>query len=187
MKTGISVHAKIDKILFLFTLALIVTCGTLENFKEPAPDYTKTRKLARRTPTVAEIRIKINALVYKPNQGQGFDYKETTAGQDLNIWVLTHKSVLEIALFNMPAGFQLLVIGHTDSVGPRLPDPGTKRKGNLYYSRERARLVYQALITAGLPADKIGYAGIADDELLKDRAHDDPGHRRVTFRITMSQ
>lgn len=120
-------------------------------------------------------------LTYAP-YGKGFGYKETSVPKsDFEDWLSRFKPQIEEALNAVGPGFVIQVTGHTDSIGPRFPE-GSK-KGNVHYSTERAKSVYNALQNMGIPTDKMSYKGIADDEVLPGTANKDRKNRRVTFKI----
>ncbi len=81
----------------------------------------------------------------------------------------------------MGEGYALQVTGHTDSSGPRNAE-GNK-KGNIWYSTQRAKNVYNALSNADVPTSHLTFTGVADDELLPGLDKYDQRHRRVTFKI----
>ena len=72
---------------------------------------------------------------------------------------------------------ELVVIGHTDTVG--------SRESNDELSRQRAASVRAMLIEAGFPADKMEIAGRGERELLVPTANevDEPRNRRVEINI----
>ncbi len=120
---------------------------------------------------------------YSPG-GKGFAYKmSNVTPADFQAWAGKHKESFQKVLDQIPAGYVLQVTGHTDNVGPRDADTSTGRKGNIFYSTERAKAVHGALVNAGLPAAKMTYKGIADDELLSEFPADDQRQRRVTYKI----
>lgn len=84
---------------------------------------------------------------------------------------------------NLPPDLVLEIVGHTDESGPREAQPELGKKGNLWYSQQRAQRVYDALVKAGIPKDKIRAVGVAEDELIPGIDPYDQRQRRVTFRI----
>lgn len=123
----------------------------------------------------------LSSLSYSPN-GQGFAYKSSYVNPtEFNTWATQFKPQIETALNALAPGFKLQITGHTCAIGPR--DGDGAHLGNVYYSTERAKAVYQALINAGLPKDKLTYKGIANDEPLPGAAPKDQKNRRVTFKI----
>ncbi|MCE9598700.1 MAG: OmpA family protein [Spirochaetia bacterium] len=123
----------------------------------------------------------LSALAYSPNGG-GFPYKSTYVNPaEFNSWATKYKSQIETALSALPIGYKLQITGHTDSTGPR--DGDGMRKGNIWYSTERAKAVHDALIAQGIPKDKITYRGIANDEPLPAIASNDQMNRRVSFKV----
>lgn len=120
-------------------------------------------------------------LSYSPNGG-GYGYKSTNVGADANRWATSAKDQINQALSQVGDGYVLQVTGHTCSIGPRTA-PGDGRRGNEWYSEQRARGVRDALVRAGVPAANLVVKGVADDEPVSGVATDDQRQRRVTFQI----
>ncbi len=94
---------------------------------------------------------------------------------------LTQESQAELdtirrVLAERPA-VELLVIGHTDTVG--------SKESNDKLSRQRAESVRAMLIEAGFPAEKMAVAGRGERELLVPTADEveEPSNRRVEINI----
>ena len=122
---------------------------------------------------------------YSPDN-DGYGYKEVAFPlKDQKYIEDKLKQPLEEALNKVGDGYVLQVTGHTCSIGPR--DQVGYRKGNVWYSTQRAKGVYDALIKAGFPKDKLTYKGVANDEPLVGADSDDPENRRVTFKIVPQQ
>ena len=120
-------------------------------------------------------------LVYLPNE-KGFAYKSTKISKkDFNKWAFANRKVLRQMILGLDDGYILQIVGHTDSSGPRLAEG--PRKGNIWYSTQRAKEVYKALIRYKFPADKLGYTGVADDELFDFSNPKAQSNRRITFRV----
>lgn len=157
----------------LFATSAFVSCGGGEEQADPNQE------------AIAKARSLIQDLNYSPN-GKGFGYKKTKVPEkDFKEWLAQFKPQLNDALNAIAPGFALQVTGHTDSIGPRFPE-GSK-KGNVFYSTERAKGVYEQMIKEGLPQDKLTYKGIADDEALPGTQHMDARNRRVTFKIVQKE
>jgi len=125
----------------------------------------------------------LSSIAYSPG-GQGFGYKTTAINPaDFNTWATQFKPQITAALDQVGAGFVLQVTGHTCSIGPRDAVQAEGKLGNIYYSTERAKAVYQALINAGIPANRMTYKGIANDEPLSGVDSQSQRNRRVTFKI----
>lgn len=122
-------------------------------------------------------------LSYSPNREAGYGYKQTAfPAADQRYVGDTLKEPLQNALNQVGDGYVLQVTGHSDSTGPREAYAG--KRGNVYYSTQRAKGVYDALVSAGLPKERMTYKGIADDELLGGSVDPDASeNRRVTFKI----
>ena len=123
----------------------------------------------------------VGGLTYSPG-GNGFGYKSVSVPQgDFKKWASKNRSKIKDALGALEKGYVLEVVGHSDSSGPRNA-VGNKR-GNLWYSRQRAASVYRALIAQGFRGSKLRYKGLADDELLDSSDERGAINRRVTFRV----
>lgn len=135
--------------------------------------------------SMEQARSFLADLTYAP-YGKGFEYKVTAVPQeDFQSWLSRYKPQIMEALNAIDTGFVLQVTGHTDSIGPRNAE--AKKKGNIYYSTERAKNVHKALQRLGVPMDKMTYRGIADDETLPGTEFKDRRNRRVTFKIVPAE
>lgn len=171
--------------IIIFGIVLVSTgCASLgfDEFEEPAPEYEDTELVDRRTPTVAEINQILEDLTYFP-EGKGFEYKETDATEDIDLWLEKNGEKMKKMVYYMPEGFILQITGHSDASGPRNAVPYLGKKGNIYYSTERARLVYEAFLAWEIPSEKLTYTGVADDQLLTEYDSKDRRQRRVTFEV----
>ena len=130
---------------------------------------------------VALANRALSVLSYSPN-GQGWAYKATGVSGDFTTWASNNKDKIQQALDQVGDGYVLQVTGHTCNIGPRTP-PGDGRRGNMFYSEQRARSVYNALVTAGVPANRMTVKGVADTEPLPGAPRDGQAQRRVTFQI----
>ena len=84
------------------------------------------------------------SVTYWPN-GKGYIYKSTALpADDFKKWTGVNKAKIDEALTKVADGFALQVVGHTCSIGPRDAQPG--KKGNVWYSTERAKGVYDYLV-----------------------------------------
>ena len=127
----------------------------------------------------------LSQLGYSPDN-DGYAYKAVAfPAADQKYIEDELKKPLEDALSKVGDGYVLQVTGHTCSIGPRNAMGG--KKGNVWYSTQRAKGVYDALIKAGFPKDQLTYKGVADDELLLDADPRDAENRRVTFKIVPKQ
>ena len=123
----------------------------------------------------------LGGLNYSPG-GRGFAYKAVgVPSGDFNKWVSQNRAKVKKTIGSLDKGYVLEVVGHTDSSGPR--NASGKRKGNIWYSTQRARGVYNALVRNGFSRSKLSYKGIADDELLDSSDDTSRVNRRVSFRI----
>ena len=127
----------------------------------------------------------LSQLGYSPDN-DGYAYKAVAfPAADQKYIEDELKQPLEDALNKVGDGYVLQVTGHTCSIGPRNAMGG--KKGNTWYSTQRAKGVYDALIKAGFPKEKLTYKGVAHDELLVDADPRDAENRRVTFKIVPQQ
>lgn len=154
----------------LLLAASTVACSSAESKERSVP--TDPVSLANRA---------LSVLSYSP-AGKGWAYKSTAVGPEADSWVSEHKSQIEDALNQVGDDYVLQVTGHTCTIGPRTA-PGDGRKGNVWYSTQRAQAVYNALARAGIPRDKMSVKGVASDELVPGIPSDDQKQRRVTFQI----
>ncbi len=123
----------------------------------------------------------LGGLSYSPG-GNGFGYKAVSVPrQDFNKWVYQNKKKIKQTLSSIEKGYVLEVVGHTDSSGPR--HASGSRRGNIWYSTQRAKSVYNAMLRQGFSRSKLRYKGIADDELLDSSDDRASINRRVSFRV----
>ncbi|MCB1172264.1 MAG: OmpA family protein [Leptospiraceae bacterium] len=131
---------------------------------------------------VGALNRALQEVSYSPG-GKGFGYKSVTVpASELNKWAKDNKDTIESTLSKLPAGYVLQITGHTDSVGPRTA-PGDGRRGNVWYSEQRAKAVYNALRAQGMPADKLSFKGVADDLTTSVCGSDEQCQRRVTLQV----
>ncbi len=129
----------------------------------------------------ATSRGAIGGLTYSPG-GNGFSYKSVSVpGRDFSKWAKQNKGKIRKTIASLENGFVLEIVGHTDSSGPRRASGG--RKGNVWYSTQRAKAVYNALAGQGISRRRIRYKGIADDEIIDSSDTRGQINRRVSFRI----
>jgi len=120
-------------------------------------------------------------ITYSP-YGKGWAYKTTgVPAGDFKTWAGKFKPQIEKAIEAVGEGFALQVTGHTCSIGPREATDG--KKGNIYYSTERAKAVFDSLSKVGIPTSRMTFVGVADDEPLSGLDTRDQRNRRVTFKI----
>lgn len=178
------VQNKFSKFLFanvaLIGLSLFVACGGGQTTEEPGDRGIETPPVDA-SMTINVINRGLAELAYKPTP-EGFPYKSVNVPSDsFQEWANSNKDSINKAIQQLPDGFVLQVTGHTCSIGPREAEAG--KKGNIWYSTQRARNVYSALRNSGIPAEKLSYKGIADDETMSDVETTDSRNRRVTFKV----
>ncbi len=117
---------------------------------------------------------------------EGFDYKG--ANPSTADWDAKAKQMLpyvKTLITNMPKGYVIEVRGHTDASGPE--QPVGNKKGNIWWSEQRANGVKDALVRQGIPAEKLVARGVGSSELIPDAATTKTGrsklNRRVTFHV----
>ena len=122
-------------------------------------------------------------LVYKPG-GKGFDYKVVTVSEaDFNKWARENKEKIDKTIKALGDKSVLMIVGHTDSSGPR--NAVGNKKGNIWYSTNRAKSIYNALLRQGIKAKNLAFQGIADDELVNKADPKNQINRRVTFKVVL--
>jgi len=125
----------------------------------------------------------LSDVTYSP-YGKGWQYKNVIVPPaDFSKWSSQFKEQIIQALESVGDGFLLQVTGHTCSMGPREAEPENNKKGNIWYSEERAKAVYNELIKQGVSKEKMIFMGVADDEPLPAKTPQDQLNRRVTFKI----
>ena len=131
---------------------------------------------------VNAAQMAVGLVAYSPG-GKGFPYKGVQVpASEVSKWAKDNKSAIESTLSKVPDGYVLQVTGHSDSVGPRTA-PGDGRKGNIWYSEQRAKAVYNALIAQGVPKDKLTFGGAADDITSSMCGSDEACQRRVSLQV----
>lgn len=130
---------------------------------------------------VALANRALQEVSYSP-RNKGYGYKSTGVGGDFPTWSSTAKPQISNALEQIGDDYVIQVTGHTCAIGPRNA-PGDGRRGNYYYSSQRAKAVYDGLVNAGVPASKLQYKGVADTQLLTGVDSKDQKQRRVSFQV----
>ncbi len=118
---------------------------------------------------------------------EGFAYKkwEIPNKKDFIKWIKESGAVLKKGLDELPAIYTLEIAGHTDTVGPETPE-GAK-KGNMFYSEQRAKEVKQALVKLGFPEKRIATKAMGSSNPIPGIAGESAQNRRVTFQFLMSE
>lgn len=166
--------------LMISLFGMFTACGDSE-VKEENTD--KTGAATDRSMVIDQAHQALADLTYSP-YGEGFSYKSTDVPKDdFKSWLEKFKPQLEKALSAVGDGFTLQVTGHTCAIGPREAQPDLNKKGNMFYSKQRAQNVYDALVEAGLTGSAMTVVGIADDEPLPNIEAKDQRNRRVTFKL----
>jgi hypothetical protein len=176
MKTKIT-----SKIILTLLLGWIISCasGQTTQPKETNPNIAQEEATKR---GIFEIGKSLE-FVYQP-YGKGWKYKNVSLdAQDFQKWYNQNKDKIMEVINNLGNDYVLEIVGHTDESGPREAQPELGKKGNIWYSTERAKGVYNALIKAGVDKNKIRAIGVAEDELIPGLDPYDQRHRRVTFRV----
>ncbi len=173
---------KIKWIFIIFTLGSFVMCQSGQT-TQPPEEKKVEENIAKETNIKLYDLGKDLSFVYAP-YGKGWAYKDVSIdNNDFNKWYSTNKREILKVIDAIDAGFVLEVVGHTDASGPQEAEPATGKKGNLWYSQERANRVCESLIKAGIPKDKLRCIGVGENELIPGINPLDRKHRRVTFRV----
>ena len=114
---------------------------------------------------------------------KGFAYKkwDIPNKKDFVQWVKGAGAVLKKGLDELPAAYTLEIAGHTDTVGPETP-VGDK-KGNMFYSEQRAKEVKQALVKLGFPEKRIATKAMGSSNPIPGIDGESAQNRRVTFQF----
>jgi hypothetical protein len=114
---------------------------------------------------------------------QGFAYKkwEIPNKKDFVAWVKAGGSVIKKGLDELPGTVSLEISGHTDSTGPE--EAVGAKKGNIFYSEQRAKEVKQTLVKLGLPEKRIATKALGSTMPLPGVEGDSGLNRRVTFKF----
>ncbi len=177
------------KVLTILLISLsfygIMNCQSGQTTEPPQNPVEEQKNERSMNLILDEVNKKLN-FTYQP-YGKGWAYKNVTLdANDFNKWFNPLKTDFSKIFENLDPSIKIQVVGHTCSIGPREAQPDG-RKGNIWYSTERAKGVYDALIKQGIPADRIEYKGIADDEPIAGIDTKDQKNRRVTFRAVLAQ
>lgn len=138
------------------------------------------------TQLVNELNRQMKSWRYPDgNRINGFAYKGVRLpGRDLyRSWIIGKKPLISRGIKKLRDGYKLEITGHADASGPDEPQPELNKKGNIYYSKERARSMKAALVREGFPAERIIIRGAGSQELLPDVDSRSPKNRRVTFQL----
>ena len=135
---------------------------------------------------VDSLNLKLEGLRYPDGKKvEGFQYKSSALPNPNNFaaWLKANTSIVK-KVFTLPPNYSLEITGHSDSSGPEEPESG--KKGNIYYSEQRAISVKNALIKAGFPGARIITKGVGSQQALSGLDGRDSKNRRVTFKIISS-
>ncbi|MBK9503205.1 MAG: OmpA family protein [Leptospiraceae bacterium] len=118
---------------------------------------------------------------------EGFAYKkwEIPNKKDFIKWIKDSGAVLKKGLDDLPAIYTLEIAGHTDTVGPETPE-GAK-KGNMFYSEQRAKEVKQALVKLGFPEKRIATKAMGSSNPIPGIPGESAQNRRVTFQFLVTE
>jgi len=180
---------------FLFAISLTF-CSSAEKKEEPAPQpppqktetEEKDPKAKANTRSMdldpsEEVNEKLKDFRYPDGtKNPGFGYKQANIDKnDFSAWAKSNAGVIKEALEKLPLEYALEITGHSDSTGPENPEG--KKKGNIFYSEERASAVKKALVKQGVPAKRIKIKGAGSSKPIPGIDGSDPKNRRVTFQI----
>lgn len=164
-----------------------------EEPKEVKPVDTKDSTAKRAMTNVADelfqqLNESLKSARYPDGESiQGFAYKkwEIPNKKDFVKWVKGAGAVLKKGLDELPAIYTLEIAGHTDTIGPETP-VGDK-KGNMFYSEQRAKEVKQALVKLGFPEKRITTKAMGSSNPIPGIDGESGLNRRVTFQFLMSE
>jgi len=158
--------------------AIAVNCGSAETKKEP---------VVEKTPEVKKDQGALNlqssgpdVIVDEANKKlsdrliTGYEKNQV----DVNTmpgWLKSALPIVKEIAATVPAGYVLLVEGHTDQSGTDAI--------NQTISEGRARVVFNLLVSNGIAKDKLRYQGSGTKYLLNSADPYDGKNRRVTFKI----
>ncbi|HMV42847.1 MAG TPA: OmpA family protein [Leptospiraceae bacterium] len=132
----------------------------------------------------AQLNESLKSARYPDGESiEGFAYKkwEIPNKKDFVKWVKGAGAVLKKGLDELPAIYTLEIAGHTDTVGPENPE-GAK-KGNMFYSEQRAKEVKQALVKLGFPEKRIATKAMGSSNPIPGIPGESAKNRRVTFQF----
>lgn len=114
---------------------------------------------------------------------EGFAYKkwEIPNKQDFVKWVKVSGSIIKEALDKLPANYQVELTGHADAKGPE--EPTGDKKGNIFYSEQRAKEIKSALVKLGFPEQRIATKGAGSSIPVPGVDPESGKNRRVTFQV----
>ena len=171
-------------VLAVFLTIGLANCSSAQKSGDTQSTDSKPKdkeKTNSRSFVMDQANQALSDLTYSP-YGKGWTYKTTDLPPaDFKTWVGQFKTQIQQAVDSVGDGFLLQVTGHTCSIGPR--EAEGNKKGNIFYSTQRAKGVYNALLQNGIPAKRMTFVGVANDELLGTVGPKDQLNRRVTFKI----
>lgn len=154
-------------VALVVTSFLVVGCGDVKVPTNPSQVFIEqSNKQLKKVPLEGAFGYKS----YKLNKTKWMAWADKAA------------PIVKKILDQMPEGYVLMIVGHASAVGPEEPQPDG-RKGNIYWSTQRAKVVYDALVAKGLPKEKMAYKGVGSSELDDRYPPRDNRQIRVTFRI----
>jgi outer membrane protein OmpA-like peptidoglycan-associated protein len=136
----------------------------------------------------AQLNESLKSARYPDGEAiEGFAYKkwEIPNKKDFVKWVKGAGAVLKKGLDELPAMYTLEIAGHTDTVGPETPVGG--KKGNMFYSEQRAKEVKQALVKLGFPEKRIVTKAMGSSNPIPGIDGESGQNRRVTFQFLMNE
>jgi outer membrane protein OmpA-like peptidoglycan-associated protein len=136
----------------------------------------------------AQINESLKSARYPDGKAiEGFAYKkwEIPNKKDFIKWIKDSGAILKKGLDELPAIYTLEIAGHTDTVGPETPE-GAK-KGNMFYSEQRAKEVKQALVKLGFPEKRISTKAMGSSNPIPGIPGESAQNRRVTFQFLVSE
>lgn len=184
-------------LIFAFLFAISLTfCSSAEKKEEPAPQpppqkaeteekdpKAKSNTRAMDLDPSEEVNEKLKNFRYPDGEkNAGFGYKQANIDKNaFNDWAKVNSGYIKESLDKLPTDYVLEITGHSDSTGPENPEG--KKKGNIHYSEERAKVVKNALVKQGIPEKRIKTKGAGSSQPIPGIDGADTKNRRVTFQI----
>ncbi len=182
MKVGYMKTKKIFLICLILLFSWFIACASGQTTQPQETEPPKENTSKERNLALENIGKDLG-FVYAP-YGKGWKYKDVSLdNSDFQGWYNKNKENFMLIVNNLTDELVLEVVGHTDASGPQEAEPETGKKGNIWYSTERAKKVYNALINAGIPKEKLKFVGVGESEHIPGVDPYDQSQRRVTFRV----
>ncbi|HNR87896.1 MAG TPA: OmpA family protein [Spirochaetota bacterium] len=152
-------------------LVFIVACSAKR--KENPPDPAAL--------TVQEINAELAKVSVVT-----FEYKSVALEKkEIAKWGEGVYPIIRDAIAKLPKGYVLQITGHADASGPE--DVTSDKRGNVYWSTERAMAAWQYLRGKGITSPQMTFKGVGSTDLIEGVDARDRRQRRITFKIIKEQ